>query len=406
MPVQAPRAQNGAPVNVKPSAPVNTSEEEDTSKKSSALKALIGSIAAKLTSVFHKRNGKIRENKMLDAEEYKRRISILDAKHRNARDMEKVALSGLPDDLLKTFDDKQAPQKYKDALFACLQKCKAAETAYNKTNSLYTFRETTLHTLDEFRRELMSLRDNPPAQTNTPDSQGTIASGTGNNQKEFLKTEFEAKEQSQSDSAPPIADGEQPTSQQTTAQAAETAERQAPEPEDWKGKYEETKTVLERTQKLLAETKDDFTRQLQNLERTLADEQMAVQDEKEATANTVKEDLGRKQWRITELEKEKGEQQARISLLEGEKVKLEADLADLNKRMAEVEEAVKMANSKREELQNELDEQRTPAQSPYRPGNRAGKRTRCAARLSGGIRYRPSGSDQPCGERPCGLAGR
>ena len=61
--------------------------------------------------------------------------------------------------------------------------------------------------------------------------------------------------------------------------------REKVQEEDWKGKYEETNTLLEKTQALLVQTKADFTTWLQHLERTLADEQKAVlaaQNEKEA----------------------------------------------------------------------------------------------------------------------------
>ena len=173
----------------------------------------------------------------------------------------------------------------------------AVENHHAKRIAFTTCRIEVATALDTLHDVFVQLRDKSTV-TARVEQPGQLASGgRAAGQNGFLNTGYTPEKQGESDTSSTSLDEEQPASQQTTAQAAETAERQAPEPEDWKGKYEETNTLLEKTQALLVQTKADFTTQLENLERTLADEQKAVQsaqDEKEAAANKAKEDFRQK----------------------------------------------------------------------------------------------------------------
>ena len=68
----------------------------------------------------------------LDAKEYNRRIGIINASHRNAREMLAPELLKLSEHLLKTLADTQAPKSYNYALFTCISKCRHAGKDYEK----------------------------------------------------------------------------------------------------------------------------------------------------------------------------------------------------------------------------------------------------------------------------------
>ena len=217
-----------------------------------------------------------------------------------------------------------------------------------------------LSELELLGREFISLRDTPPAQEWVSKGGFTLVS-------EGLTLEppippaphFQPGAKLTLEEASGL--GEELTLEEASGLGIEAPKmpREKVQEEDWQRRYEETNTLLEKTQALLVKTKDDFTKRLESLERTLADEQKAVriaQDEKEAAANTVKEDLGKKQWRIQELE-------GKVRTLTEAKLELEQKLAGLNMRITEAETAAKQAKSEQGKLQIELEEQRTPTKA-------------------------------------------